>query len=387
MRIGINASFLRKPNTGIGQVTMHFLRCLIDCEGMNRVFARHYFFLYLEEDIDLVLPENFEKRAALPFWKRDDLARKWLWETKTIPRLALQDRCNGFLSLYQSATVFPKKTIKHEMIIHDIIPVLFPEYLNTWRKRWYQRSVEKGIAGADTLLSVSKQTEKDLIRCFGISPQKIHIAHIDVDPLFSNPVSYKENIRVLKKYALDPGYLYYGGGLETRKNVSAILSAYEKILRDHPSSFKRTVIPDLVISGELLPQLSPLVTDVEEEVRRRNLKNYVHILGRVDQKDLPALYANAKIFLFPSRYEGFGMPVLEAMRMGVPVITSKRSSLPEVAGDAALYCDPDSPFDMARTMMTLLERKELRETLSRRGKERARKFSWKSFTEKVMSHF
>lgn len=384
MRIGINASFLRKPYTGIGQVTTHFLRSLIAREGMSRIFAKYHFILYLEEDIHWDLPENFEKRVILPFWKRDDLFRKWLWETQTLSREVKKDKCESFLSLYQSASSFPN-TVRHTMIVHDLIPKIFPEYLNTARKRFYQRAIERGIMGAGKILSVSKRTEKDLIQYLGMNPQKIQVAYIDVDPLFSQPVSPLQKEKVAKKYNIESGYIYYGGGLETRKNIHNLLLAYRKILKGHTRFFaQQVIIPDLVISGALFPKLAPLITDVEKETREMNLKNYVHILNRVNQEDLPALYANARVFVFPSRYEGFGMPVLEAMRIGIPVLTSKRSSLPEVAGDAALYCDPESVEDIARTLANILQRGKLREIMIQRGRNQAEKFSWENFTEKVL---
>lgn len=384
MRVGINASFLRKPHTGIGQVTTHFLRTLIAEQGMNSIFAKHHFILYLEEDIDWKLPENFEKKIVLPMWRRDDLLRKWLWEARVLPREAQKDHCRVFLSLYQSASRFPR-SVRHTMLVHDIIPKLFPEYLNNIRKRMYQKAIERGIMSAQRILAVSKRTEKDVIQHLGVDPHKIQVAYIDVDPVFSRVVSPNRKNAVMSKYGIEPGYIYAGGGLEARKNIKNFLLAYRRILKERSKfSDQETVIPDVVISGMLLPQLAPLVTDVAKEVREMNLGNYVHILGYVPQEDLPALYANARLFVFPSKYEGFGMPVLEAMRMGVPVLTSKKSSLPEVAGDSALYCDPESATDISHTLLNILGRREVRDAMIRRGHEQAKKFSWKTFTEKVM---
>ena len=385
MRIGINASFLRKPSTGIGQVSTHFLRTLIANYQMNRIFAEHTFVLYLQEDIDWELPENFEKRVVLPFWKRDDLARAWMWESRVLPREVERDGCEALFSLTQSATVIRDRRVRHVMLVHDIIPRLFPEYLDTWRKRAYQRAIEEGVRHADRILTVSKHTEKDLVRHLGIDASRIGVAYIDVDPIFSRPIPPRDKARVLAKYRLEEGYMYYGGGLETRKNIHALLVAYRKLLKERTRfSDKKTVIPDLVISGALFPQLAPLITDVEEEVKKMNLTNYVHILGRVPQEDLPALYGSARLFVYPSRYEGFGMPVLEAMRVGTPVVASKHSSLPEVAGDASVYCDPDVPESIAQTLLTVLGREDVRYEMVRRGYERAKRFSWKTFTEKVM---
>ncbi|QQS21424.1 MAG: glycosyltransferase family 4 protein [Candidatus Moraniibacteriota bacterium] len=163
-----------------------------------------------------------------------------------------------------------------------------------------------------------------------------------------------------------------------------VLRAYKRLLDFRKADHTMPPVPPLVLSGKLLPHLAPLVTDVERLVRELNLSPFVRILGFVPQEDLPALYRNAKLFFFPSRYEGFGLPILEAMNMGAPVLTSKMSSLPEVARDAALYCHPDDIDDMARTLRSLLLSDTLQDTLVRRGHARAAQFSWEHFSRKLL---
>lgn len=378
MRIGINASFLRKPFTGIGQVTTHFLRKIGERSDVE-------FILYTEDSIsrDADLPRHFVHRSFLPLWKRDDLIRKIWWEACRLPKEVKADRCDAFISLYQSPTVLPKN-IRHIMVAHDIIPKLFPEYLNNSRKRLYWRLTERGLRRADRIVSVSHHTEKDLIQHLGCLPSSISVVPIDVDPLFKRPVSSERSTETLQKYNLSPGYLYTGGGLEMRKNVENTLRAY-KILRNRAKEEGlEGTIPPLVVSGMLSPQLAPLVTDVDRRVRELDLFPFVRVLGFVPQEDVPALYRNARAFLFPSKYEGFGLPVLEAMNMGIPVVTSKRSSLPEVGQDAVLYVNPDDPEDIALAIRNILGNDMLRRTLSERSRERAKRFSWTRFTDTMM---
>lgn len=393
MRVGINASFLRKPATGIGQVTWHFLEELsriIDASSKSGSKRKEIeFVLYLEEDVpsDIRISERFERHVFLPFWwRRDDLIRKILWEKCAFPRRAKKDGCDILLSLYQSATVAPKG-VKHIMLVHDIIPRLFPEYLDNARKRKYQRLIERAISKADKIVSVSTKTEKDLINHLGVSPKKITIGPVDVDPIFKGKVSAKKSGETMKRYRLQPGYIYLGGGLEKRKNAEGLLRAYKLLVERNKKEKFLSAIPKLVISGKLMPQLAPLVVDVEKLVKELNLSTRVRILGFVPQEDLPALYANACLFVFPSLYEGFGMPVLEAMSRGVPVMTSKTTSLPEVGKDAVLYCDPESVEDMAMMMKKALLDKELRATLGFRGKDRSLDFSWERFTRKILRMF
>lgn len=378
MRVGINASFVRKPDTGIGQVTLNFLRKVSESSHVE-------FILYLEEDLPngINVPKHFQTRVMLPFWKRDDLVRKWRWERCLVPKQAKRDGCDVFISLYQSATVMPK-SIRHIMLVHDIIPKLFPQYLNNWRKRYYWKSVEHGIRHADKLYAVSSHTEKDLIRHLGISPSSVSVNRIDVDPIFKRAATSERSAEVMRKYRLSPGYLYFGGGLEWRKNAEGVLRAYRALLDREKSDHLVPPTPPLVISGKLMPELSPLVTDVERMVKDLDLLPYVRILDSVPQRDLPALYAGAKLFLYPSLYEGFGLPVLEAMSIGTPVVTSKNSSLPEVGKDAVLYCRPDDVEDIASTVRNALSHREIREMLSKRGRERSVLFSWNEFSRKLL---
>lgn len=376
MRIGINASFLRKQGTGLGQVTANLIKKIAESSGNKDA----EFFLYLEADVKLKLPKNFKKRIFLPAYKRDDLIRKIWWERFLLPRKIRKDKCDVFLSLYQSTTILSGKT-KHLMIVHDIIPKFFPHYLNNGRKKLYQKLVENSIQKVDKIIAISHRTEKDLINHLQIDPKKITVSYIDIDPIYKKKVTKVEGQRILKKYRLTPGYIYNGGGLEVRKNVESVVRAYKLLLDKAENSL---AIPKLVISGKLLPELAPLVTDVEKLVKELGLKKQVVILGYVPQADLPALYGNASIFVYPSFYEGFGLPVLEAMNQGTPVVTAKTSSLPEVGSDSVLYCDPGDVEDLAMVIKNVLSNDHLKSALSMKGKERASHFSWGKFVKKFL---
>jgi glycosyltransferase involved in cell wall biosynthesis len=380
MKIGINASFLRKPHTGIGQVTSNFLQELMKLEEGKDI----EFVLYLEEKLPkkIKLPKNFKVKSFLPLWKRDDLIRKIWWEKFSLPRLAKKDRCDVFISLYQCVSIYQYMEMKHIMVVHDIIPKIFPEYLNNARKKLYWRLTERAMKKADRIIAVSKRTEKDLIEHLGMSAGKISVNYIDADEVYKKNVPQKESARVLKKYKLKPGYILAGGGYEVRKNVEGVMRTY-KFLR---SKFHwEEPLPPLVIYGKLLPHLFPLTADAEKLARELNLTESVKLLGEVPQKDMPAIFKNSTFFAYPSFYEGFGLPVLEAMNLGKPVVASKLSSLPEVGGDSVLYCDPNDIHDVAMVMKNLLGRRELREQLSVRARSRAKQFSWEKFCRKFLN--
>lgn len=387
MKIGINASFVRKPDTGIGQVTVNFLKELI------RQKSDHEFFLYLEEDLpkDFKLPRGpassagkFHTRIFLPIWKRDDLVRKIWWEKRLLPEKVRKDKCNVFLSLYQSATILPEE-VNHIMVVHDIVPKLFPEYLGNARKKYYWNSTEAAILKTNKILSVSRQTEKDLIKHLGIGPKKITVNYIDAGENYKQAVSSVQSQKILKRYRLKPGYILAGGGLEVRKNVEGVIRAYKILLEENKKRKFTNSLPKLVVYGKLIPRLAPLITDAEKLTKELNLTRYVRLLDHVPGKDMPAIFENSLMFVYPSFYEGFGLPVLEAMNQGVPIVTAKTTSLPEVGGDSVLYCDPQDTKDIAMVIKNVMLNKDLRATLSRRAKDRAQIFSWEKFVEKFLN--
>ncbi len=370
MNIGINASFLRKPGTGIGQVTFSFL------EKLKELPTSDEFFIYTEEEYpEIGYPKHFHFRNFLPFWKRDDLIRKWLWE-RQVAREAKKDGCDVFLSLYQTTTIFPA-AFHHVMVVHDIIPRLFPEYRGNMRQKWYWQVVERGIRQANHIITISEATKKDLLG-FGIVPERITVAYPDTASIFKRIPSKEEEQRVLEKYSLKPGYIYHGGGLEIRKNTAGLLHAYKQLV-DHNQT-----VPPLVISGKIFSEQNPLATPVRKMVRELGLEKQVQLLDFVPETDLPTLYKNALFFIYPSFYEGFGLPVLEAICMGTPVLVSDTSSLREVAGEAALYIDPHSIDSIASGMSRVIADASLLEPLRRATQGGQERFSWQRFVEAVI---
>ncbi len=374
MRIGINASFLRKPGTGIGQVTLHVLETL-------RAYTTDEFFLYTEEPFNgQGFPENFHWRTFLPWWKRDDLLRKVLWE-KRVVREAKRDQCDAFLSLYQSATV-TGKGMRHTMVVHDIIPELFPEYQRTLRQRYSWKQTKQGIRHAEQIIAVSQTTKNDLVE-LGILAEKISVVSPSVAPIFEHSITPEEENRVMATYHLIPGYIYHGGGLETRKNTNGVLRAYASLVERGKQGKISVPVPPLVISGKIFSEKNTLATPVKSLIQELRLGDTVRLLDFVPECDLPALYKNALYFVYPSLYEGFGLPVLEALALHTPVITSDVSALPEVAGDAALYVDPLRIESIASGMEELLANTTLRETLHRAAVPLQSRFSWKHFTQVI----
>lgn len=370
MKIGINASFLRKPDTGIGQVTRGFVRELLKSHS-----EKNEYFLYLEKDTDLELPKNFHKRIFLPkIWRRDDLIRKIWWEKFLLPRKVKKDKCDLFISLYQSPTFL--RSAKHTMLVHDMVPKIFPEYLDNWRKKLYYFLSCQAIKRADKIITVSEWSKMDIRKYLKIPADRIIVSYPSVGKEFFAKINWDEDNKILDKYDISGRYIFYLGGFDFRKNISSLLEAYKLML------LKKDIEGiNLVLGGEDKSKYSPLFTDIKKEIRELELEDKVKITGFIEQKDLPAIYRHAELFVLPTFYEGFGLMILEAMACGTAAAISKSSSLPEVGGNAVLYFNPYDTEEMARVMGKVLRNDKLKKRLSEKGRDRAKKFGWGNFVK------
>jgi glycosyltransferase involved in cell wall biosynthesis len=401
MKIGINVSFLRKTDVGIGQVTLNVVRELARLVAEKDSLVQDCeFLLYAEEDFDFDLPDNFQKKVFLPrFYRRDDLLRKWWWEKWLLPFYARRDGCDKLISLYQSATVVKK--LKHLMLVHDTVWKNFPEYLGNARKRYYYRQVEAAIRQADGVLTISEFSRQEILKnIFGAGKSgvdRVAVEHIDADAIFREQLTSQQVLASLKKYQLLPEepYFFYVGGFDVRKNVASLIEAYgifyEKLLLYNKNVDRPVVLPKLVLAGNFHKQLVPLVTDLPAEIDKISRsygvpKDCFKLTGFVQQADLPALYRSAIALCYPSLYEGFGLPVVEAFHCGCPVITSNSSSLVEIVPEeAALLIDPQDRQMLADKMLQLATQPELAQKIAAAGKKYAEQYSWEKFAKAMLN--
>lgn len=381
MKIGINASFARKSDSGMGQVTVNFLKTLGKIAD-----PRDEFFIYLEEDLGFKLPKNFYKRILKPFYKRDDLIRKIYWEKFLLPRKVKKDQCQVFFSLYQSPTIL--KRVPHMMLVHDAILKIFPWYVNNFRKKVYYKKIDQGIEAADKIMTVSKHSKLDIVRLYGKREQEVIVNYEDCDPIFKKKVAVKEINKTLKKFKLkSKNYIFYVGGFDMRKNVNGLIQAYGILWREYKN---KEDCPDLALAGKLNPHLVPMVTDIEAEIDNVCCKfgisrNKFKLLGFVKQAELPALYQGANVFCYPSLYEGFGIPVLEAFNSECSVVTSDNSSLKEIAKKKnAFVFDLERDKNLTDKIMECLRNHKTRERKIVQAKKEAEKFSWENFVKKSL---
>ena len=278
----------------------------------------------------------------------------------------------GFDRLVPDAEVFhatehlllPLRSIPTVLTVHDLVFRRLPEHHKPLNRWYLNLALPLYCQRATHIIAVSEWTRNDLIAAYGLSPEKVTIIHEAADPRFC-PQLPEVVIRVRAHYDLPDRYLLFVGTIEPRKNLSRLLSAFEAI-------HSEGLTDGLVIVGKK----GWLMADFFTRVAQSPLKNSILLPGYIPDEDLPAVYAGAQALVFPSLYEGFGLPVLEAMACATPVLTSRTSSMPEIAGEAALTFDPVSVEEISESIRRVLRDSELRERMRELGLARAARFSW-----------
>ena len=258
--------------------------------------------------------------------------------------------------------------------IHDCIHLMFPQYLPNKAAYAYARaSMWTAVKRSNRILTVSEASKRDILHFFNVAPEKIVVAYNAIDDHFWLTPPEDEVARVTERYQLDHQFVLYVGNIKPHKNLVRLIEAFAALRRGGHDELK------LLIIGDEISKLPAL----RRAVHRHKLHKHVRFLGYVSDGTLRILYRLASVFVFPSLYEGFGLPPLEAMASGTPVVTSNQSSLPEVAGDAAVLVDPYDVTSIEDGMRRVLTDAALAADLRRRGPERAREFSWARSVEKT----
>ena len=258
--------------------------------------------------------------------------------------------------------------------IHDCIHLMFPQYLPNRLAYVYARgSMWSAARKANKILTVSDASKRDILRFFNVAPEKVVVIHNAIDERFMSPADPERMDLVRQRYQLDHPFVLYVGNIKPHKNIERLIDAFGRARTQGPDNLK------LIIIGDEISKYPGL----RQSVHKHKLDKHVRFLGFQPMETLAAFYRLARVFVFPSLYEGFGLPPLEAMACGAPVVTSNVSSLPEVAGGAALLVDPYDEEAIAAGIVRAVTDESLRADLIARGRERARSFSWAQSVRRI----
>jgi glycosyltransferase involved in cell wall biosynthesis len=357
VRVGIDATALPPQPVGAGNYIIQLIRALVTAD------FDHQFVIYTQKHgPDLI---NLPRDGEVEWQVVDDMSPgvRLIWEQTRFPGLIGRTRIDLLHSLHYTKPLrLPCASV---VTFHDMTFFLYP-HLHTRARRWFfPQMMRLSAKQADAIISVSESTRRDAIRLLGIDPEKVSTTQLGVDAVFRviNDLQAKEEI--VSKYDLPEKFILYLGTIEPRKNLSLLIRAY-RLLVDSGTRLKLILVGKY---GWMYEEVCKLVSEL-------NLEEMVRFTGYIPQEQLPLVYNLASLFVYPTIYEGFGLPVLEAMACGVPVITSDIASLPEIVGEAGILVptgDLDALFD---AMKLVTHDKELREKLTNQGLLRARDFSW-----------
>lgn len=269
------------------------------------------------------------------------------------------------------------KAKKLVVTVHDLSPIVLPEYYDLKRRIWHKTvGFRRTLQRADKIIAVSEYTKQEIVKVLGIDSRKITVVYQGVDHVRFNPDLEVDKLRdVRNRYGLPGEYILFVATLEPRKNVEGLLAAWERMESSVP----------LVIAGKPGWKYSRIFRQARQSKRDRQIQ----FLGFVDEVDKPYLLKLARVLAFPSFYEGFGLPVVEAMAVGTPVVTSSVTSLPEVVGDAGLLVNPYNREELTCALDALVRDEKLRKQLIAKALQRAQQFSWErtaSETLQVLTH-
>ncbi|MBC8059045.1 MAG: glycosyltransferase family 4 protein [Clostridiaceae bacterium] len=364
MRIAIDARGINwYKGTGIGTYTKNILRNLLnlDIENHYQIYwAGESYEEYLKENSKLIFVSSRNHNFFEKYYFPSNLKRENI-EVYHVPQ-------NG---IGMSDSLQCKKVVT----IHDLIPYIMPETVGKGYLTKFLSEMPQIIANAKAIITVSEYSKKDILRFFPIDPEKIFVTPLAAASKYKPQDKLKCKEFIKNKYNITKPFILYIGGFSPRKNVKALIIAFSKIFKELPVEY------NLVIVGadnrDQFAYLNSLGLNME-------ISNQIIFTNYVLDDDLPMFYNACEVFAYPSLYEGFGLPPLEAMSCGVPVITSNLTSIPEVVGEAGILIDPYDEEALSKALLKVLCDLKLQSSLGLKGIERAKNYNWKKTAEETL---
>jgi len=374
MRLGLDARLFH-VNTGIGRYT------------------RSLFFEYYQrqsqsgDQIILFYDRPIERSSFLPETPDSALSQsaciqvviascqhRIVWTNWSLPPLLRQQK----IDIYHGVCNFElpvRKMCRYVVTIHDLVPLFFPELVPKKHLLFFKLFIKRAAQTADLIITDSEHSKQDICRYLRVADKKVRVIHLGYTPLPLPQDADEQRRRLLERYGIRQPYLLFVGVIEPKKNLDRLLEAFALLRKERRIDEQI----QLVIAGGK----GWFCEQIEQRIAELRLGASVILTGFVPDDALPLFYSGADAFVFPSIYEGFGLPVIEAMSYGAPVIASNVSSLPEIAGNAALLVTPTAPESIAEGIETVLRHPEKRELMRTAGRLRAQHFSWQRTAEET----
>jgi len=354
LNIGYDASFAPSFRSGVSVYSHQLLNHLSKIDHLNKYTVFPFFYYHFLPEYKTYQPKlspNFSFFLGfLP---------------KSITKIVWQYLIPKFDIFHATTFTIPPKKVYKKLIvtIYDTTFYTHPQYHLKENIDQCLKNTRLAIKKADAIIAISKQTKQDLINYFDCPTNKIHVTYLACDKIFYKKRTKSLIRKTLNKFSIKKSFIFHLGSLEPRKNTLGLIKAYQLL----PDKYKQNF--DLVVAGG-----KGWMNNSISDYLNRHPSGNIKLIGYIDNNDLINLYQSAKLFAYPSFYEGFGLPCLEAMASGCPVLTSNVSSLPEVCQKGALYCDPKDIEDISKKLQKMLTRKNT--DLIQQGTNQAKKFSW-----------
>lgn len=356
-RIGFDAKRAAQNRTGLGNYSRFVIEMLLKYAPGNE----YLFYIPSERKNKLLNIDAPNVKNVYPqsVWKK--LASIWrVWGIKRDIRRDSIDLFHG-LSNELPLNIHKQDRARSIVTIHDLIFLKFPEYYKPIDRWIYNFKFRRACINADRIIAVSECTKRDIISCYGIAEDKIDVVYQGCDELFAKVVPEEKKSEVRRKYGLPEKYILYLGSIEERKNLLQLAKALNHLESD--------------ISVVAVGKRTPYAKLVDDYVQQNNLSDRFMMIHNAPFADLPSLYQMSSVFVYTSFYEGFGIPILEALNSGVPVIAATGSCLEEAGGEGTIYVSPTDEKELAARLDEVLNDEALRSTMIEKGKEYASRFT------------
>lgn len=362
MRIGIDATPIPPQPVGAGNYIIQLTRALVGLESEHEwvVFAQRRG----QALIDLAPQPNLQW-VIVP---NHSPAQRLIWEQTSLPWLAQKHRLDLLHSLhYTRPAILPCASV---VTFHDMTFFLYPQLHTPSKRLFFPLAMRWSARFAQALIAVSESTRRDAMRILNLPNDKIFTVPSGIDRSFRPITDPLQRQACKEKYQLPDRFILYVGLIEPRKNIPMLIKAYARL---HSA-------PPLVLVG----RLGWMTEDLMKLIEETGMKDQIILTGYIPPEDLPIVYNLSEIFAYPSLYEGFGFPPLEAMACGVPVITTAISAMMDLIGEGGLLIPPQNEVALAEAMQKLLDNATLRQELSRRGRQQAAQYTWENTATQTM---